>query len=289
MAGGQSTANIERVTVRELHSMKQRGEKVALLTAYDYPFALIEDVMGVDVILVGDSLGMTVLGHDTTLSVDMDEMLNHTGAVVKGTKRAMVIADMPFMSFQTSVADAVRNAGRFLSQAGAQGVKIEGGVKVKEKAKAIVDAGIPLLGHVGLTPQSIRQYGGFMVQGKTAEEAKKIVDDAKAVAEAGAFAIIAESIPSDVTQVMREAVPVPIYGIGAGPCDGQILVIHDLLGLFDKFLPKFAKRYADVSAVVKQAVQEYIQDVKAEKFPSAEHQFCIKKEELDKLKRMLKS
>ena len=278
----------QRVTIKQLHSMKQKGEKVALLTAYDYPFALIEDCVGVELILVGDSMGMTVLGYETTLPVTMEMMLNHTGAVVRAVKRAMVIGDMPFLSYQTSTADAVRNAGRFLSEAGAQGVKIEGGVRVKDKAMAIVDAGIPLLGHIGLTPQSVCQYGGFGVQGKSAEEARKLVDDAKALVEVGAFAIIAECIPAQVTQLLLAEVPVPIYGIGAGECDGQILVIHDLIGLFEQFLPKFAKKYADVSSIVKGAVQSYVEDVKAGRFPEVEHQFKIKKEELAKLKELLK-
>jgi len=269
--------------------MKQKGEKVVLLTAYDYPIALIEDCVGVDVILVGDSMGMTVLGYETTLPVNMEMMVNHTRAVTKAAKRAMVIADMPFLSFQTSAAEAVKNAGRFLSEAGAQGVKIEGGVRVKDKARAIVDAGIPLLGHVGLTPQSVCQYGGFGVQGKKAEDAARIVDDAEALVEVGAFAIIAECIPGQVTQLLMKEVPVPIYGIGAGECDGQILVIHDLIGLFEQFLPKFARKYADVASVVKDAVKNYHKDVKSGAFPAPEHQFSIKKEELAKLKDLLKS
>lgn len=283
------SVNGEKVTVRQLHAMKRKGEKVVLLTAYDYPFALIEDCVGVDVILVGDSMGMTVLGYETTLPVNMEMMVNHTRAVAKAAKRAMVIADMPFLSFQTSTAEAVRNAGRFLAEAGAQGVKIEGGVRVRDKARAIVDAGIPLLGHVGLTPQSVCQYGGFGVQGKKAEEAARIVDDARALAEVGTFAIIAECIPAQVTQLLMKEVPVPIYGIGAGECDGQILVIHDLIGLFEQFLPKFARKYADVASIVKEAVKKYAGDVRAGTFPAPEHQFRIKKEELAKLKDLLKS
>jgi 3-methyl-2-oxobutanoate hydroxymethyltransferase len=279
----------ERVDIRLLHSMKEKGEKVALLTAYDHPFALIEDCCGIDVILVGDSLGMTVLGHETTLPVTMDIMLEHTGAVVRATKRAMVIADMPFLSFQTSARDAVANAGAFLKKAGAHGVKIEGGVRVREAARAIVDAGVPLLGHVGLTPQSIQQFGRFGVQGKDAVRAARIVDDARALVEAGAFAIIAECIPAQVTKILLEEIPVPIYGIGAGECDGQILVIHDLVGLFEQFLPKFAKKYADVSGVVKEAVRQYVNDVKEGAFPAPEHQYRIKPEELERLRAILKS
>ena len=280
---------VQRVDIRLLYSMKEKGEKVALLTAYDYPFALIEDCCGIDVILVGDSLGMTVLGHETTLPVSMDVMLEHTGAVVRATRRAMVIGDMPFLSFQTSARDAVMNAGRFLKEAGAHGVKIEGGVRVRETARAIVDAGIPLLGHVGLTPQSVQQFGGFGVQGKDATKAARIVEDAKALVDAGAFAIIAECIPAQVTQILLEEVPIPIYGIGAGDCDGQILVIHDLVGLFEQFLPKFAKKYADVSSLVKEAVRSYANDVRKGAFPGAEHQYSIKSEELERLRALLKS
>jgi 3-methyl-2-oxobutanoate hydroxymethyltransferase len=278
----------ERVNIRLLHAMKQRGEKVALLTAYDYPFAFMEDCCGVDVILVGDSMGMTVLGYETTLPVTMEVMLEHTKAVVRATRRAMVIADMPFLSFQVSTATAVRNAGMFLKEAGAQGVKIEGGVRVKEKARAIVDAGIPLLGHVGLTPQSVQQYGGFGVQGKKAPEIIRIIEDARALAEAGAFAIIAECIPAQVTKVLIEEVPIPIYGIGAGDCDGQILVIHDLVGLFEQFLPKFARKYADVSSIVKEAVKKYVEDVKQGDFPAREHQYSVEQDELDKVRDLLK-
>ncbi len=278
----------ERVNIRLLHAMKERGEKVALLTAYDYPFALIEDCCGIDVILVGDSMGMTVLGYETTLPVTMEVMLEHTKAVVKGTRRAMVIADMPFLSFQVSTATAVRNAGMFLKEAGAHGVKIEGGVRVKDKAKAIVDAGIPLLGHVGLTPQSVQQYGGFGVQGKKASEIALIMEDARALVQAGAFAIIAECIPAQVTKILLEEIPVPIYGIGAGDCDGQILVIHDLVGLFEQFLPKFARKYADVSDVVKEAVRKYVKDVKQGDFPAKEHQYSIEKGELEKIRGLLR-
>jgi 3-methyl-2-oxobutanoate hydroxymethyltransferase len=269
--------------------MKEKGEKAALLTAYDYPFALLEDCCGVDVILVGDSLGMTVLGYETTLPVTMDVMLEHTRAVVRATKRAMVIGDMPFLSFQVSCADAVRNAGSFLQEAGAHGVKIEGGVRVKEAASAIVDAGIPLLGHVGLTPQSVQQFGRFGVQGKNADKAARIIEDAEALVDAGAFAIIAECIPAQVTQLLLERVPVPVYGIGAGDCDGQILVIHDLLGLFEQFLPKFAKKYVDVSGAIKEAVRDYVRDVREGTFPAPEHQFSIKPDELERLKALLKS
>lgn len=282
-------AGAKRVDIRVLHSMKERGEKAALLTAYDYPFALIEDCCGIDVILVGDSIGMTVLGYETTLPVSMEVMLDHTEAVVRATKRAMVIGDMPFLSFQISTSDAVRNAGRFLKEAGAHGVKIEGGVRVQERARAIVNAGIPLLGHVGLTPQSVQQIGRFGVQGKKAPEAAQIIDDAKALVDAGAFAIIAECIPAQLTQLLLEEIPVPVYGIGAGDCDGQILVIHDLVGLFEQFLPKFAKKYVDVSKVIKEAVTNYVKDVKEGAFPAPEHQFSIKPEEMERLRTLLES
>jgi len=259
-----------RIAVHELRAMKERGEKIAMLTAYDYPTAKILDAAGVPVILVGDSLGMVVLGYASTIPVTMEEMLHHTKAVVRGTERAIVVGDMPFMSYQTSVEDALRNAGRFLQEAGATAVKLEGGAPMAETVSRLVTVGIPVMGHLGLTPQSLHQLGGYKVQGKTPAAAVKLLDDAVALQEAGVFAIVLEGIPAPLGKLVTEKLAVPTIGIGAGPhCDGQVQVIHDLLGLCTGFVPKHAKQYAHLSEEIRDAVARYIEEVKSGGFPTA--------------------
>jgi 3-methyl-2-oxobutanoate hydroxymethyltransferase len=270
--GGEIMA--DKVTVPEMIKMKQRGEKITCLTAYDYSFARILDGAGVDILLVGDSVGCVVQGQPNTLPVTMDEMLYHTRAVVRGRRRALVIGDMPFLSFQVGKEQAIRNAGRFLQEAGAEGVKLEGGVAIRETIRAIVQVGIPLMGHVGLTPQSVHRFGGYKMQGKEEEQRRAILADALAVEEAGAFAVVLEGMPTDLAMEITERLTIPTIGIGAGVhCDGQVLVIHDMLGLFDDFRPKFVKRYAEINEVMTRAVQSFIAEVRAQKFPGKEHSF----------------
>ncbi|MDD5476232.1 MAG: 3-methyl-2-oxobutanoate hydroxymethyltransferase [Syntrophales bacterium] len=260
---------VTKTTVRE---MKKKGEKITMLTAYDFNTAVLMDEMGVDIILVGDSLGMVVLGYDSTLPVTMDEMIHHTKAVTRGAKRPMVIADMPFMSYQASVDDALMNAGRFMKEAGAHGVKLEGGREVAEVVRRTTGAGIPVMGHLGLTPQSVHQMGGFRMQGKTAEAAKRIKEDALIIQEAGAFSIVLEVVPAALAEEISESLDIPTIGIGAGPyCDGQVLVVNDMLGMFERFTPKFVKKYADLGSEIKNAFQEYIKEVKEGSFPGPEH------------------
>ncbi|MDI6840346.1 MAG: 3-methyl-2-oxobutanoate hydroxymethyltransferase [bacterium] len=264
----------EKVTPQVLKELKEKGAKAVLLTAYDYPTALIEDSVGIDVILVGDSLAMTVLGHESTLSVGMDELLIACKAVRRGVKRAMVIADMPYMSYQPSNSLAIKNAGRFVADANVDGVKLEGAGLIVKRVKSIVDIGIPVMGHIGFTPQSIKKFGGYKVWGKTDEDVHKLIDDAKALETAGVFCIIVECVPESVVAKLKKAVSVPIYGIGAGQgCDGQILVVHDMLGLFPAFLPKYVKRYANLTSIIEKAIKKYIDEVKSGKFPDNEHSY----------------
>jgi 3-methyl-2-oxobutanoate hydroxymethyltransferase len=264
----------DKVTAPEIRRMKQRGEKITALTAYDYSFARILDHAGVDVLLVGDSLASVIQGQESTLPVTLDEMIYHTRLVARGRKRALVVADMPFLSYQISIEEAKRNAGRFLSEGAAEAVKVEGGVAMRETIEAIVRIGIPVMGHIGLTPQSIHRFGGYKVQGKEKEEKEKILQDALAVEEAGAFSIVLEGIPLDLAQEITRRLTIPTIGIGAGVhCDGQILVVHDMLGLFDLYTPKFVKRYADLSAVMTEAVQRYMKEVREGNFPGDEHSF----------------
>ena len=264
----------DKVTAPEIRRMKHRGEKITALTAYDYSFARILDQAGVDILLVGDSLASVIQGQESTLPVTLDEMIYHTKLVQRGRKRALVVADMPFLSYQISIEEAKRNAGRFLSEGAAEAVKVEGGVAMRETIEAIVRIGIPVMGHVGLTPQSIHRFGGYKVQGKEKDEKGKILQDALAVEEAGTFSIVLEGIPLDLAQEITRRLAIPTIGIGAGVhCDGQVLVVHDLLGLFDMYTPKFVKRYADLSGVMTEAVQRYIKEVKEGSFPGDEHSF----------------
>jgi 3-methyl-2-oxobutanoate hydroxymethyltransferase len=259
-----------RTTINQIKEMKPRGEKIVMLTAYDYSTARLVDEAGIPLILVGDSLGMVVLGYESTIPVTMEEMLHHTKAVVRGTKQAMVIGDMPFMTYHVSVEDALRNAARFIQEAGAQAVKLEGGVTVAEKVKRIVECGIPVMGHIGLTPQSIHQFGGFKMQGKTPEAAANLLADAKALEEAGVFAIVLETIPANLARLITDKVSVPTIGIGAGPeCDGQVQVINDILGSFADFVPKHAKQYVKLTDIISKAVSQYRDEVKAGTFPGA--------------------
>lgn len=258
----------KKVTSKTLLSMKREGEKIAMITAYDYPSAKVADAAGADIILVGDSLAMVVLGYENTISVGMDEMIHHTKAVVRGRDRAMVVFDMPFLSYQTGVRDALLNAGRALKETGCDAVKIEGGAEVVDTVKALVDAGIAVMGHVGLQPQKINVIGGYSLQ----TEKDKILSDAKALEEAGAFAIVVEKVPEDIGKLLSENLKIPVIGIGAGRfCDGQVLVFHDVVGLFDAFKPKFAKRYAELGKQMREAVSSYVREVKEGKFPSDEH------------------
>ncbi|MFZ3172550.1 MAG: 3-methyl-2-oxobutanoate hydroxymethyltransferase [Carboxydocellales bacterium] len=273
-----------RVTTTALRRLKEAGKKVTVLTAYDYSTAKILDAAGVDVLLVGDSLGMVMLGYDSTLPVTMADMLHHTKAVARGTKQALVVADMPFMSYHVSAAESVRNAGQFLQEAGAQAVKLEGGQEMVDTAKAIIRAGIPVMGHLGLTPQQVHQLGGYSVQGRDEAQARKILADAKLLEEAGAFALVLECVPAPLAKLISETINIPTIGIGAGAgCDGQVLVIQDLLGLYSDLTPKFVKRYANLNEPITAAVKAYIQEVREGIFPGPEHTFGMEEELLKKL------
>lgn len=263
---------------------KKNGEKLTMLTAYDYTTAKLLDESGVDSILVGDSLGMVVLGYDDTLSVTMEDMIHHSAAVARGAKNALVITDMPFMSYQTSVYDAVVNAGRLVKEGKAQAVKLEGGIEFCEHIKAIVKASIPVCAHIGLTPQSINAFGGFKVQGKGKQEAQRLLDEARAVEEAGAFAVVLECVPAKLAKKISESISIPTIGIGAGAgCDGQVLVYQDMLAMYSDFKPKFVKQYAQIGSVMKEAFRQYIDEVKSGAFPSEEHTFKIDDDIIEKL------
>jgi len=265
-----------RTTINKIKDMKQKGEKISMLTAYDYATAKIVDEVGIPLILVGDSLGMVVLGYESTIPVTIEEMLHHTKAVVRGTKQAMVIGDMPFMTYHLSIDDTLKNAARFIQEAGAQAIKLEGGVTVAEKVKRIVECGIPVMGHIGLTPQSINQFGGFKVQGKTPEAAIKLLKDARALDEAGAFAIVLETVPAPLASLITSEISIPTIGIGAGAgCDGQVQVINDILGSFTDFVPKHAKQYAKLADIIQKAVTEYDNEVKTGSFPTDKQSFSM--------------
>jgi 3-methyl-2-oxobutanoate hydroxymethyltransferase len=264
----------DKVRVPEIGKMKERGEKITCLTAYDYSFARILDEAGVDILLVGDSVGCVVQGQHNTLAVTMDEMIYHTRLVARGRRRALLIGDMPFLSFQASQEQALLNAGRFLQEAGAEAVKLEGGVHMRETIAAIVRAGIPVMGHIGLTPQSLHRFGGYKIQGTEPKQREQLLQDAVAVEEAGAFAVVLEGMPMNLAKEITERLSIPTIGIGAGThCDGQVLVIHDMLGLFHDFTPKFVKPYADLKGVMMAAVKTFIGEVRDQKFPDMEHSF----------------
>lgn len=273
-----------RVTIADIKGMKQKKEKIPMLTGYDYVTAKIIDEAGVPLILVGDSLGMVILGYESTIPVTMEEMLHHTKAVVRGTKRALIVGDMPFMTYHTSVSDALRNAARFIQEGGAQAVKLEGGEVVAEKVRRLVDCGIPVMGHIGVTPQSMHQLGGFKARGKVAEEAEELFKDACILEEAGAFAIVLECVAAPLSKLITQKVAIPTIGIGAGPdCDGQVQVVSDILGLLTDFVPKHAKQYARLAEEMKIAVGNYIADVKSVSFPTMKHSYTMDEEILKEL------
>lgn len=273
----------KKLTIPDIRNRKN-DVPIAELTAYDYPWAKVADTAGIDVVLVGDSLGMVVLGYPDTVSVTMEEMIHHTKAVVRGVERALVITDMPFGSYNSSIPAAINNATRILKEGRADAVKVEGGVSMAATVAAIVNAGIPVQGHIGLTPQTATSLGGFKVQGKSAQAAKQLLDDAKALEDAGCFSIVLEAIPAPLAERITQAISIPTIGIGAGPnCDGQVLVIHDLVGLYDRFTPKFVKQYAKINEPILEALRQYKAEVENRSFPTEAHSFTMKSEELDKL------
>jgi 3-methyl-2-oxobutanoate hydroxymethyltransferase len=274
-----------RVTIADIREMKQKRENIPMLTAYDYVTAKMVDEAGVPLILVGDSLGMVMLGYESTIPVTVDEMIHHTKAVVRGAKKALVVGDMPFMTYHISVSDALHNAGRFIQEAGAQAVKLEGGEIVADTVRRLVGCGIPVMGHIGLTPQSIHQLGGYKVRGKGLGEARKLLNDARILEEAGAFAIVLECTPAPLSNLITQKLAVPTIGIGAGPdCDGQVQVISDILGLYTEFVPKHAKRYAKLAEEIKTAVSSYMADVKSRDFPTAEQSYTMDESLIKQLK-----
>jgi 3-methyl-2-oxobutanoate hydroxymethyltransferase len=266
----------KKITIPSIHEKKLHGEPITMVTAYDYPSALSADRAGIDCILVGDSLAMVVLGYDSTLPVTMDEMLHHCRAVRRGAQSAFLIGDMPFLSYQADGAEAVRNAGRFLKEAGMDAVKLEGGCAVAATVRAISQAGIPILGHIGLTPQSVGMLGGYRLQGRTAHDAQRLWEDAQCLQEAGAIMLVLEMMPDRVAAEITRRLRIPTIGIGAGPgCDGQVLVLHDLVGWFDRFTPRFVKRYAELATEMERALTAYRDDVMARRFPAPEHTFAM--------------
>jgi 3-methyl-2-oxobutanoate hydroxymethyltransferase len=274
-----------RVTITEIKKMKQKKEKIPMLTAYDYVTAKMVDEAGVPLILVGDSLGMVMLGYESTIPVTMEEMIHHTKAVVRGATKALIIGDMPFMTYHVSISDALHNAAKFIQEGGAQAVKLEGGEVVAEKVRRLVDCGIPVMGHIGLTPQSIHQLGGFKIRGKAVEEAKKLLNDARILEQAGAFAVVLECTPAPLSSLITQELSIPTIGIGAGPdCDGQVQVISDILGLYTDFVPKHAKQYARLAGEIKAAVSSYISEVKSLSFPTMEQSYTMDESLVKQLK-----
>ncbi len=281
---GTSSAERKKVTVADFSKMKNHNQRIVMVTAYDYPTSIIADEVGVDSILVGDSYGMVVLGYDTTIPVTIEELLPVCQAVKRGASRSLLIGDMPFLSFQVSEEDAIRNAGRFVKEGRMEAVKIEGGREMAHMAKAVSNAGIPVLGHIGITPQTATLHGGYRIQGKNADSGERLVEDAKSLEEAGVFGIVLEMITEEVARVITKTVSVPTIGIGSGRyCDGQVLVLHDILGLYPRFVPKFAKRYTDLASMIKGAVTEYASEVRRGAFPEEKNVFKMDDAERDKL------
>ena len=282
--------NKNKVTVLDVQQAKKEGRKLVMCTAYDYPFGLMADEAGMDMVLVGDSLGMVVMGLEGTVEVTMEHMIHHIKAVVRGCKGPLIVGDMPFMSYNTSIREAIQNAGRLMKEGGCEAIKLEGGVDFALTIQAIVKAGIPVQGHIGLTPQTASALGGFKMQGRDALAAKRIIEDAKALEDAGVFSMILEAVPAPLGQLVAEAVKVPVIGIGAGPdVDGQVLVTYDMIGLFEKFVPKFVKQYTQIRKTVLEALKEYKEDVVAVTFPGPEHSFKMPDEALEQLKKLVKT
>jgi len=278
--------NRQKITILDVKRAKEEKRKLSMVTAYDYPFGLLADEAGIDIVLVGDSLGMVVMGLEGTVSVTMAHMIHHTRAVVRGCKNPLIVGDMPFMSYNTSVREAIKNAGRLLKDGGCDVVKLEGGTDFAPTIEAIVKAGIPVQGHIGLTPQTASALGGFKMQGRDAEAAGQIIDDARALEDAGVFSMILEAVPAPLGKLVAEAVRVPVIGIGAGPdVDGQVLVTHDMIGLFDKFIPKFVKQYTQIRPIILEAMQAYREEVSSGQFPAPEHSFTMPEEVLTQLKK----
>ncbi len=276
-----------KTTIQTLRNKKEQGEPMTFLTAYDYPFAILEQKAGIDVILVGDSMGMVVMGYDSTLPVTMDLMIPHVQAVRKGAPDAYLVGDMPYMSYQPSVEDAIRNGGRFMAEGGCDAVKLEGGREMTDTIRAMVNATIPVMAHIGLTPQAAAMLGGFKAQGRDIETARRLVEDAKALEEAGASSILLEAVPAEVAEIITRRAGVPTFGIGAGPhCDGQVLVIHDMIGMFDKKLAKFVKKYREVGALILEALEEYKQEVREKTFPAPEHCYPMPSEVAEELRKL---
>ena len=279
----------KKITVLDVQQAKKEGRKLAMCTAYDYPFGLMADEAGMDLVLVGDSLGMVVMGLEGTVEVTMEHMIHHIKAVVRGCKGPLIVGDMPFMSYNTSVREAIQNAGRLMKEGGCDAIKLEGGVDFALTIQAIVKAGIPVQGHIGLTPQTASALGGFKMQGRDALAARRIIEDAKALEDAGVFSMILEAVPAPLGQLVAEAVKVPVIGIGAGPdVDGQVLVTYDMIGLFEKFVPKFVKQYTQIRKTILEALKEYKEDVVAVTFPGPEHSFKMPDEALEQLKKLVK-
>ena len=273
-----------RTTVRDLARMKAQGEKIPMITAYDYTSARLANAAKIPVVLVGDSLGMVVLGHDSTLPVTMEDMIHHTKAVARGTKEALLVADMPFMSYQIDPAQAMANAGRLMQEGGAQSVKLEGGRQMAGTIRRIVDCGIPVMGHIGLTPQSVHAFGGYRVQGREIKEAEGLILDAEALQEAGAYALVLELVPAPLAELISRRLTIPTIGIGAGPgCDGQVQVLHDMLGLFTDFVPKHAKQYASLGQIIQEAFCQYAEEVRQGDFPTSKESFTMDPETLREL------
>ncbi len=278
----------QKVSILDIQQAKYDNRKLTMVTAYDYPFGLLADEAGIDIVLVGDSLGMVVMGLEGTVGVSMENMLHHIRAVSRGCKNAFIVGDMPFMSYNTSIRDAIMNAGRLLKEGGCESIKLEGGVDFAPTIAAIVKAGIPVQGHIGLTPQTASALGGFKMQGRDAAAAKQIIDDARALEDAGVFSMILEAVPAPLGKLVAEAVRVPVIGIGAGPdVDGQVLVTHDMIGLFDRFVPKFVKQYANIRKNILDALTEYKEEVRGVRFPAPEHSFTMPEEALEQLKKLI--